>query len=186
MSGTAPAVLLMAETSTDAERYPELGGVLLAQAESVGRAVAGDGVRLADRGEGLSDAVSHAYEGHDGPLLVVWPSLPRLTPQHAAAAWGDLTAGCDLVLGPVIDGGLYLLGLAEPLRQLAVLPGKLWQGPDVVATGLAAARDAGLEVGILRAERALRSSADIEAARADPLLPEQIRRILGGAAPGRP
>jgi hypothetical protein len=47
--------------------------------------------------------------------------------------------------------------------------------------GLAAARDAGLEVGILRAERALHRSADVRAALADPLLPSGLRRILSDA-----
>ena len=44
--------------------------------------------------------------------------------------------------------------------------------------GLAAARDAGLEVGILRAERALHRPADVRAALADPTLPEPIARVL--------
>jgi hypothetical protein len=46
--------------------------------------------------------------------------------------------------------------------------------------GLAAARDAGLELGFLRAERALHRPADVRAALADPLLPEDMARILGG------
>jgi hypothetical protein len=44
--------------------------------------------------------------------------------------------------------------------------------------GLAAAQDAGLEVGILRAERALHRPADVRAALADPTLPEAVGRVL--------
>ena len=44
--------------------------------------------------------------------------------------------------------------------------------------GVAAARDAGLDVGILRAERALHRPPDVRAALADPLLPDDIGRIL--------
>jgi hypothetical protein len=47
--------------------------------------------------------------------------------------------------------------------------------------GLAAARDAGLEVGLLRAERALHRPADVRAALADPLLPAEVARVLGRA-----
>ncbi len=46
--------------------------------------------------------------------------------------------------------------------------------------GLAAVSDAGLELGMLRAERALHRPADVRAALADPLLAPEMARILGG------
>jgi glycosyltransferase A (GT-A) superfamily protein (DUF2064 family) len=116
---------------------------------------------------------------------VIWPWLARFRPEDAVGALGDLVAGCELVLGPLIDGGLYLLGLAGPLPVLLAISEERWQDPDVMATGFATASDAGLEVGVLRAERALRSAADVRAALADPLLPEEIGRILArGEATG--
>ncbi len=51
--------------------------------------------------------------------------------------------------------------------------------------GLAAAREAGLEIGLLRTERALHRPADVRAALADPLLPEDLGRVLGRGE-GRP
>ena len=87
-------------------------------------------------------------------------------------------AGCDLVLGPVIDGGLYLIGFSKPLPSLFTLPEPLWRNPDVMAMSVAAVREAGLEIGLLRAERALHRPADVRAALADPTLPEAIRRVL--------
>jgi glycosyltransferase A (GT-A) superfamily protein (DUF2064 family) len=113
-----------------------------------------------------------------GPLLIVWPDLPRLRPGHAQAALDDLGAGCDLVLGPAIDGGLYLIGIARPLPKLFGLPEEAWRSRDVMMMGIAAAREAGLEVGILRAERALHRPADVRAALADPLLPDSLAKIL--------
>ena len=95
------------------------------------------------------------FSRKNGPLLIVWPDLPRLRPEHAAAALDDLESGCDAVLGPVIDGGLYMLGIPRPQPKLFALPEQSWRSPDVMMLGVAAARDAGLEVGILRAERAL-------------------------------
>ncbi len=44
--------------------------------------------------------------------------------------------------------------------------------------GGAAIRDVGFEVGILRAERALHRPADVRAALADPLLPDDVAAIL--------
>ena len=118
---------------------------------------------------------------HDGPLLIAWPDLPRLREHHARAALDDIDAGCDVVLGPAIDGGFYLIGLARPLPQLFGLPEQAWRSPDAMTIGLAAARDAGLEIGLLRAERALHRPADVRAALADPLLPADLAQILGRA-----
>jgi uncharacterized protein len=126
----------------------------------------------------LADAAARVFVRKEGPLLVVWPDLPRLRPEHATAALEDLEAGCDAVLGPVIDGGLYLLGIARPLPKLFALPERAWRSPDVMMLGIAAARDAGLEIGILRGERGLHHPSDVRAALADPLLPTEIGRIL--------
>jgi hypothetical protein len=191
MSSAAPAVLLIApaaariheddvelEQRLDRDRVAELRAALVAHAQAWGRKVAPDAFHVADRDEPLSEEISRVFAGHDGPLLIVWPWLAQLRTEHASGALGDLAAGCDVVLGPVIDGGLYLLGLARPLPALLAVPEGRWQGPDVMTTGFAIARDAGLEVGILRAERALRTSADVRAALADPLLEEEIARIL--------
>lgn len=143
-------------------------------------------VLFPQNGEGiagrLADAAARVYARHAGPLLILWPDLPRLRPDHASAALADLRDGCDVVLGPAIDGGFYLIGIPRPIPQLFSLPERAWRSPDVMTMGLAAAREAGLEVGILRAERALHRSADVRAALADPLLPDGVRRILSGGA----
>jgi glycosyltransferase A (GT-A) superfamily protein (DUF2064 family) len=126
----------------------------------------------------LADAAGRVFVHHGGPLLIAWPDLPRLSEEHARAALGDLEAGCDVVLGPAIDGGFYLIGLARPLPQLFSLPEQAWRSPDAMTIGLAAARDSGLEIGLLRAERALHRPADVRAALADPLLPAELGQIL--------
>jgi glycosyltransferase A (GT-A) superfamily protein (DUF2064 family) len=126
----------------------------------------------------LSDAAARVFSQREGPLMIVWPDLPRLRPEHASAAIGDLSAGCDVVLGPVVDGGLYLVGISHPVPKLFALPEQSWRGRDVMMIGLSAVRDAGLEVGILRAERALHRPSDVRAALADPLLPEGLGKIL--------
>lgn len=134
------------------------------------------------KGEGIAarvaDASARVFTRHDGPLLIVWPDLPRLREEHAAAALDDLGAGCDVVLGPAIEGGLYLIGITRPVPKLFALPERTWRSPDAMTIGLSAIRDAELEVGILRVERALHRPADVRAALADPLLPESLGRVL--------
>jgi glycosyltransferase A (GT-A) superfamily protein (DUF2064 family) len=187
-----------------ADRCAALHATLIGQTAAWGRTVAPEAVQVAyeppdaapevrplvgadcglfpQKGDGiaarLADATARVFVHHDGPLLIVWPDLPRLREHHARAALGDLEAGCELVLGPAIDGGFYLIGLSRPLPQLFGLSEQAWRSPDAMTLGLAAARDAGLEIGLLRAERALHRPADVRAALADPLLPAELEQIL--------
>jgi glycosyltransferase A (GT-A) superfamily protein (DUF2064 family) len=195
------------EPEIGADRCAALQAALIVQAAAWARSVAPDSVHVAhdppdaaleirrlagndvsvfpQNGEGiaarLADAAARVYVHHAGPLLIVWPDLPRLRVDHARAALDDLAAGCDVVLGPAIDGGFYLIGISRPMPKLFALPEGAWRSPDVMTMGLAAARDAGLEVGLLRAERALHRPDDVRAALADPLLPAEVGQILGRA-----
>jgi glycosyltransferase A (GT-A) superfamily protein (DUF2064 family) len=128
----------------------------------------------------LADATARVFARSAGPVLVMWPDLPRWRPEHATGALDDLEAGCDVALGPAIDGGFYLIAIARPLPTLFSLPEQAWRSPDVMAIAIAAARDVGLEVGILRVERALHRPDDVRAALADPLLAPTFAAILGG------
>ena len=145
------------------------------------RLVGANAVMFPQNGEGiagrLADASARVLARAGGPLLIVWPDLPRFRTAHARGALDDLSAGCDVVLGPAIDGGLYLVGIARPLPDLFALPERTWRN-DVMGVALTAIRDVGYEVGILRAERALKGPGDVRAALADPLLPGDIATIL--------
>jgi glycosyltransferase A (GT-A) superfamily protein (DUF2064 family) len=133
----------------------------------------GDGI-----GGRLADAIGRVFARGGGPLLVVWPNIPRLSPDHATGALSDLEAGADIVLGPAIDGGLYLVAIQRPLAALFSLPERAWRAADAVAIAAGAAQEAGLEIGILRAERPLQRPADVRAFLADPMLPEMVGQIL--------
>ena len=188
MNPAGPAVLVMSGAGADGDelerslgpaRASELREALGARAMAWAHDLAGEAVFTVGD-EGLEDAVARVFAEREGPLVVVWPWLPQLRAEHGAGALGDLEAGCDVVLGPVIDGGLYLLALARPVPELVALPEQRWQDPDVMTIAFTAAAEAGLEVGILRAERGLRTAADVRAWLADPLLAAGIRRILEG------
>ena len=80
--------------------------------------------------------------------------------------------------GPGIGRASDLIAIDRPQPNLFALPERAWRGPNVLVVGVAAARKAGLEVGILRAERALHRPADVRAARADPMIPAELATIL--------
>jgi glycosyltransferase A (GT-A) superfamily protein (DUF2064 family) len=106
------------------------------------------------------------------PLLVVFADMPRLGRWHAEATLEDLAEGADAAIGPTLDGGVYLLALAaEQPALLAAVP----EGGQAV---MAAAGQAGLEIGLLRPEHAVRTTDDRRALLADPLLPAEVRAAL--------
>jgi glycosyltransferase A (GT-A) superfamily protein (DUF2064 family) len=146
--------------------------------------LAGDDVTLfPQNGDGIAgrvaDAVGRVSAHSSGPIFIVWPDLARFGPSIERATRIDLSDGADVVLGPVFDGGYYVIALARPLPSLFAMPEAVWRGPDSFNQVLLAAKQAGLEVGMLRGERALHRPADVRAALADPVLPEAVGRALG-------
>jgi uncharacterized protein len=123
-------------------------------------------------------ASSRAPSSSSSSVLIIWPDLAAWRADHAAGALADLGDGVDLTLGPQYDGGFYMIGLARPLGALFELSEDVWRSPDVLSAAIVAARDAELEVGMLRAERGLRRPEDVRAALADPLTDPEIRAIL--------
>ena len=185
-----PAVLMMAGAARARPELRELLGderterverLLLARAREWGEALGDAQVSFARDEEGLADAVERVFdEAGGGPVLVVWPVLPRWRPAHAAAVLDDLAAGCDASVAPVFDGGLYLLALARVIPALLSLPDDAWDSPDVIGLVLAPINEAQAPVGLVRPERALRRPADVRAALADPLLDAELRSLLAG------
>lgn len=155
------------------ERGAAVRVVLLDRALAWARSVADD-VLCAQPGEAVAPAARRAFDAAGGPLLIAWPELPVWRPVHGDGALGDLADGCGVSVGPVFDGGFYLLGLAEPLPALLELP----RSPDAMNRAFTAALEAEIDVGLLRAERGLRTAADVAAALADPLLDDELRGLL--------
>jgi uncharacterized protein len=141
-----------------------------------------DVATLPQNGEGIAgrvaDASARLFAHGEGPVLIVWPDLPTWRPEHALGALADLGDGCDLSIGPVFDGGFYLVGLARPLPSLFALPERAWRSPDAMGMAIAAAHEAGLEIGLLRTERALHRPDDVRALLADPMLDPELRALL--------
>jgi hypothetical protein len=155
--------------------------LLETQAEAWAREVGDGQVHVAEPGDNLAEEVVRVAEEGDRPLAVVWPALARLRPDLRRAIVGDLAAGCDVVFGPLVDGGLYLLGFQRPLPLVTdLLAGELL--PDGFAAALSLAADSNLEIGSLRPERSLASLDGVALALADPLTPGKIRRLLENPA----
>lgn len=128
----------------------------------------------------LTAATETVLDRRPGPLLVIGTDAPTLS-----TAILDLAAtalcGHDVVFGPALDGGYYLVGLRRPCPEVFAIDASLWSGPDVLAASRVAAERAGLTVGLLPALRDLDTPADAAALRADPGLPPGIVALLSPA-----
>ena len=167
-----------------AERSEAVDELLAARALFWARSAVGTGaaVRVAEAGEEMVDALRAA--GVDGsppdgwPLVVIAPALPVWSDELAGAVLSDLDDGCPLAIGPIFDGGFYLLALARPIPSLADLSEQELTGRHGMNALIELAARDGLEVGLLRTERGLRRPADVRALLADPLTDAELRRLL--------
>jgi hypothetical protein len=127
---------------------------------------------------GVGEAVAGLFAGGEGPVLVVWPELVRWRPDHATGALDDLADDCEISVGPMFDGGFYLVAFARLVPALVDLPDDAWHTRDPIGLAADAAQRSGRSIGLLRTERGLRTPADVSALLADPLVDDELRGLL--------
>lgn len=69
-----------------------------------------------DLGQRLQFAFSKALKSSD-KVIVIGTDCPRLTPEHILSAEKALDY-IDIVIGPAMDGGYYLLGMKNSYKEL--------------------------------------------------------------------
>ena len=84
------------------------------------------------------------------------PTLPLSVYQEA----GTMLGRSDVVLGPALDGGYYLIGLKQPAEQL--FTGVPWSTDQVLAVTQQKAKTLGLSVGLTTAWRDVDTIADLQ------------------------
>ncbi len=96
-----------------------------------------------DLGERMWRAFRHAERRGADRSVLIGTDCPGLTRRDLDEAFRGL-ADHDLVLGPGLDGGYYLIGLRRPRRGL--FEGISWGGPEVFGATLEAAYRARMRV----------------------------------------
>jgi uncharacterized protein len=113
--------------------------------------------RDADLGVRMAGAIEEALTGGAGAVAIVGTDCPGLDPQLIERAFAEL-ANADVVLGPAMDGGYYLLAVKR--NHPALFDGIPWSSPDTLAETLSAAADAGLRIALLEKRRDIDTAAD--------------------------
>ena len=122
-------------------------------------------------GRGLADALRLGIEQHvaDGPVAIVSSDVPGLPPRSIAAAFSALAEGADIVLGPALDGGYWLIAMREPHDEpFRDIP---WSTPAVLAVTRRRCQDAGLRVVELSPWRDVDTLVDLA------FLPQELERL---------
>ncbi len=111
-------------------------------------------------GARMRRALHEAVSTKSLPCLV-GSDIPELDASHLLEAFEALEAGADLVIGPSLDGGYYLIGMRA--HQPELFKSMPWSTDVVLAETLARARRMGLRTHLLPALRDLDEAADLEA-----------------------
>lgn len=137
--------------------------------------------RLRQRGDHLGQRMTAAtcdvLAAGAGRLLVIGTDAPTLTAGDLSAAATALDTH-DVVLGPALDGGYYLIGMRSPHPEVFGIDPALWSTDQVLAATRARARELGLTVELLRPLRDLDTPQDAAAFLTEPALPKGIATAL--------
>jgi rSAM/selenodomain-associated transferase 1 len=129
---------------------------------------------VGDLGERMHQAFAAAFEAGAAAAVIIGTDCPDLRTEHLNTAFHQL-AHHDVVVGPALDGGYYLLGLRVLVPDFFV--DKPWSTAAVLAATLADADRLGLRVAHLPALADVDTADDLAAWRA---------RVADAFAPGAP
>jgi hypothetical protein len=112
----------------------------------------GDGLDLqqqppGDLGDRMLAAIAHAFRAGARRVVMVGTDSPQLSAADLAQALAKLDSR-DLVLGPALDGGYYLIGMKS--LQAGLFHDIPWSSPAVLPATLAAAARMKLSTALLR------------------------------------
>jgi rSAM/selenodomain-associated transferase 1 len=111
-------------------------------------------------GTRLVHAFGRSFAAGDRAVVIIGTDAPGVNRHIVAAAFRALRAH-DLVLGPSLDGGYYLIGLSSPQPGLfRAIP---WSTPDVLRVTEARAWELGLNVRLLTRLRDVDTARDARA-----------------------
>ena len=99
-----------------------------------------------DLGARMARASSETFDAGSSKVVIIGTDCPRLDDETIASAFDALDRS-DVVFGPAVDGGYYLVGLSERCPEL--FGGVTWGSGGVLARSLENARALGLHCHLL-------------------------------------
>jgi uncharacterized protein len=87
-----------------------------------------------DLGERMQNAFATAFDEGFEKVVIIGSDCPQLNQAHIQQAFDELLTH-DVVIGPAVDGGYYLLGMSQLIPEL--FTNKLWSSDQVLRQTLA-------------------------------------------------
>jgi len=134
-----------------------------------------------DLGQRMCRAAGDVFGRERGPVVIIGTDAPTLTPLLLGEATAVLGAGRDVVFGPAVDGGYYLVALARVVPEVFTIDPALWGGPEVLAASAEQTERTGLRMGLLPPLRDLDTPEDAAALLHGGALPSDIAALLSVA-----
>jgi uncharacterized protein len=100
-----------------------------------------------DLGARMREAFRYLFAEGFERVVLIGGDLPPIPAQTFDAAYAALSAGRDVVLGPSVDGGYYLVGMSRLVDD--IFGGIHWSRADVLDRTLEKIRGAGLSYELL-------------------------------------
>jgi rSAM/selenodomain-associated transferase 1 len=100
-----------------------------------------------DLGERLCRAFDESFSAGASRVVIIGSDCPEVGASDARAAFKELKS-YDIVVGPAVDGGYWLIGLRAPQPEL--FQNIAWSSENVLAQTLAKTKTLGLRVQLLR------------------------------------
>ena len=101
-----------------------------------------------DLGERMLTAFAHTARP-ETETVIVGADFPDLSAAAVSEAFAALEEGAELILGPAVDGGFYLIALAPSARVEDLFAGIEWGSETVLARTLVNAERLGLSCRLL-------------------------------------
>jgi len=100
-----------------------------------------------DLGERLQRAFEGAFSRGAERVVIIGSDCPEAKSSDVRVAWKELKSH-DVVVGPAVDGGYWLIGLR--MQQPELFCGIAWSSDQVLGQTLARAKTLGLRIQLLR------------------------------------
>ena len=100
-----------------------------------------------DLGARLNNAFAEAFGTGAERVVIMGSDCPYVRAEDVATAWANLRSS-DVVLGPAVDGGYWLVGLSQ--MQPELFSGISWSTDRVLSETIARAKPLGLKTVLLR------------------------------------
>lgn len=115
-----------------------------------------------DLGQRMANAFHRIFDSGAGQALLIGTDIPQLSEDVLQEAFVRLKNN-DIVLGPAVDGGYYLIGCTKENFMPAVFNGIDWSTDRVLEQTLAAVKRCHLSAGLLETLDDVDTALDLEA-----------------------